>query len=86
MGAPELPAPMHQDAQGRAQRPCRHCGTPFAPRRAWAEFCKPKCRADFHLAKAHEERARKLAFVQAILAQVGSDADPKAVLAAVERG
>lgn len=37
-------------AEAAQQRPCKQCGLPFTPRRAWAEFCKPKCRNDWHTA------------------------------------
>lgn len=29
-------------------RQCLNCGTSFTPTRDWANFCKTKCRTDFH--------------------------------------
>lgn len=37
-------------AEAAQQRPCKQCGLPFTQRRAWAEFCKGKCRKDWHTA------------------------------------
>lgn len=48
MNAPESVAPMHLEAQGKAERPCDTCGGLFKPKRAWARFCSSKCRNDFH--------------------------------------
>lgn len=65
----------HLDAAGAAeQRPCKECTLPFTPRRSWAEFCKNKCRNDFHAREARIEaiRARAVQMYEALRAVAAS--------------
>ncbi len=93
MNAPQTHFQPASEAQSRR---CDHCHAPFAPKRAWARFCKPKCRNDFHLAIAHKADAEKLDLIARVLkhvgesvgGEIGSDIeamDPKAVLGAIRQ-
>jgi len=78
---------MHFQPASAPQRACEQCGQAYTPKRAWSRFCSTAHRNAFHLAKAHAETDRRLTLVRAVLKHVGrEDLDPKAVLAAVDKG
>lgn len=66
------------NALSEGERRCEWCSKPFAARRAWARFCGPKCRNDFHSRPAkHESRIAELeSRVAALESRVAAVDDP----------
>lgn len=79
MNSPET----HLAEAGATQRSCKECGGLFTPRRAWADFCKNKCRNDFHGRERRKEaiRARSMEMYEALRKIADGLADPWAAAA-----
>lgn len=59
-----------RNPQAREPKHCLRCHELFQPARHWQEFCKPKCRSQYHNGAWEREALRLAARVRALEAEI----------------